>query len=289
MSKNLNISLLRTFVAVAELGQITRAAAQVNVSQSAASQQISRLEDQLGVCLLQRSSNKVKLSTEGEQLYANARKLLALNDRIVTDVMKAREVVEIRFGVPHDIVERVSPPIVKKFCAENPNVFIQLLSMSTNELLDDMAKGKIDLLLATEPMDTTLGEVMMVDSLVWVGAQGARALEVDPLPVSLGDSHDRFSQVAIDALNEAGLRWRQINQPDGLGSVLAMLAAGMVVAPFLSKMLPAGLFEIKESRLPNLPQFQVNLIIRPHENRTIVLNLAAHVEAYFNEMTGKAI
>lgn len=284
MYKNLNVSLLRTFVAVAELGQITRAAHQVNVSQSAASQQISRLENQLGVRLLQRSSNKVQLSAEGKHIYANAKRFLTLNDSIIADLMKAQEVVEIRFGVPYDIIERIAPPIMKQFCNKNPNVFIQLLSMSTNDLLDCMAKGEVDVLLATEPMGSMSGEVLLIDNLVWTGAHGARVFESNPLPVALGDSDDRFSQTAIDALDKAGLVWRRINQPDGLGSVIAMLAADMVVAPFLSQMLPAGLGEIKDSRLPKLPQFQVNIVVAPNENRTAVLEFAAHVVAFFRDM-----
>lgn len=284
MNRNLNISLLRTFVAVAELGQISRAAQRVNVTQSAASQQISRLEEQLGVRLLERRSNRVRLSVEGERLYTSARQLLAMNDTIVADIVRTRDVVEIRFGVPHDIVERVSPPIIKRFAATNAHVSIRLLSLSTEDLLSYLANGEIDLCLATEPAGTSLGVPVMLDRLVWAGARNGRVHETDPLPVALGDDRDRFSRTASEALDRSGIRWRRINQPGGLGSVFAMLAADMVVAPFLSRLLQESLCEIDDPRLPELPQYQVNLVLAPEESRPHVLEFALHVSAFFRDM-----
>ncbi len=284
MQKNLNIALLRTFAAVAELGQITLAAQRVHVTQSAASQQVQRLEQQLGVKLLKRGSNKVELSPAGERLYASVRKILALNDQILADLDRDRKTFDLRFGVPHDIVERVSPQILRNFKETHPNVAVILSSLSTNDLLCMFDTGALDAMLATEPLGSSKGIPVMVDDLVWAGAKGARAMESEPIPVALGGESDRFGQIAKQALNRSGLHWQQVTQSGDLGSVFAMLAAGMVIAPLLSRMLPHPLCAISDPRLPKLPQFQINFVMSPQANRPELIDFAQQVTHFFRDL-----
>lgn len=287
MQKNLNISLLRTFAAVAELGQVTLAAERVHVTQSAASQQIQRLEHQLGVKLLKRSSNKVELSPAGERLYARVRKILALNDQILADVDSDRKTFDLRFGVPHDIVERISPPILRNFKETHPKVAVVLSSASTAELMCMFDAGALDLMLATEPLGSSKGIPVMVDDLVWAGAKGARAIQVEPIPVALGGESDRFCQTAKHALNRSGVHWQQVTQSGDLGSVFAMLAADMVIAPLLSRMLPHPLCAISDPRLPKLPQFQINIMMPPQANRPELIDFVQQMTLFFRDLSGK--
>jgi DNA-binding transcriptional LysR family regulator len=284
MQKNLNISLLRTFAAVAELGQITLASERVHVTQSAASQQIQRLEKQLGVKLLERTSNKVELSQAGERLYASVRKILALNDQILADLDRDRKTFDLRFGVSHDIVERVLPPVLRNFKETHPNVAVILSSLPTSELMCMFDAGALDVMLATEPLGSSKGIPVMVDDLVWVGAKGARAIEFDPIPVALGGESDRFSQTAKQALNRSGLHWQQVSQSGDLGSVFAMLAADMVIAPLLSRLVPHPLCAISDPRLPKLPQFQINIVISPQASRPELIDFAQQVKRFFSDL-----
>ena len=80
MPRNLDLTALRSFTAVADAGGVTRAAAQLNLTQSAVSMQLKRLEESLGLQLLDRSARRIALTAQGEQLLAYARRLLALND-----------------------------------------------------------------------------------------------------------------------------------------------------------------------------------------------------------------
>ena len=78
MIRNLDLTSLRSFVAIADAGGVTRAAGFLNLTQSAVSMQIKRLEEVLGCEVLDRSARKVGLTAEGEQLLGYARKMLAL-------------------------------------------------------------------------------------------------------------------------------------------------------------------------------------------------------------------
>ena len=73
-------TLLRSFCAVAETGSFTRAAQGVHLTQSTVSQQIRRLEEQMGCTLLDRSGRHVECTLEGERLLAYAQRILALMD-----------------------------------------------------------------------------------------------------------------------------------------------------------------------------------------------------------------
>eukprot|EP01031_Cornospumella_fuschlensis_P007401 gene7401-9166_t len=113
MSVPLDSDLMRSFLAVADSGSVTIAAARLFRTQSAVSLQIKRLEEVLGCDVLDRSARKVGLTAEGEQLLGYARKMLALNDeafhRLTTDVHEG----EIVLGVPHDIVYPAIPQVLR--------------------------------------------------------------------------------------------------------------------------------------------------------------------------------
>jgi DNA-binding transcriptional LysR family regulator len=82
----LDLRLLRHFVAVAEELHFTRAAARLYLTQQALSRDIRRLEEQLGVTLFTRTTRRVSLTPDGQRLLARARELLALHDRTVQEM-----------------------------------------------------------------------------------------------------------------------------------------------------------------------------------------------------------
>ena len=81
--RNLDLTALRSFVAVAEEGGVTKAAGFLNLTQSAVSMQLKRLEELLGLELLDRSGRTIALTASGEQLLAYARRMIALNDEVI--------------------------------------------------------------------------------------------------------------------------------------------------------------------------------------------------------------
>jgi len=256
---NLEVGLLRTFVAVAESGRITKAARTVNVSQSAASQQIGRLESFLGIRLLERTPNAVRLTAAGKAFYDSALRLIALNDQILGEMRSSEAPVEIRLGVPHDLVGTFMPTILARFRRDWPGVVVRIASLPTSELSRLLDDGQIDLTLTTEPRGLGVGERLLTAGLVWVGARDGAASRARPLTVALGEAGDGFRRPTIDALNRAAIPWRSISQVGGLDAVFAALEADMAIAPLMSCAVPERLSVIGESDLPDLPVFDINL------------------------------
>ena len=114
MARNLDLTALRAFTVVADTGGVTRAASLLNLTQSAVSMQIKRLEDALARPFFFRSSRRLSLTPEGEQLLSYARQMLALNDEVLARLNDSAFEGELRLGVPHDIVYPAIPAILKK-------------------------------------------------------------------------------------------------------------------------------------------------------------------------------
>src|SRR5262249_60271532 len=80
MRRDIDIGLLRAFVAVVQTGSVTEAATLLNLTQAAVSQQVKRLEELFGAELFERHHKRLILRPNGERLIAHAERLIALND-----------------------------------------------------------------------------------------------------------------------------------------------------------------------------------------------------------------
>jgi DNA-binding transcriptional LysR family regulator len=290
MPRNLDVALLRAFLTVVEAGGITRAAAILNVSQAAVSQQIKRLEEALESKLFERAGRGLVLAPGGERLLAQARRLVAQNDELLATMRTPAFEGEVRLGVPYDIIGSIVPPILRRFAKAQPRVRVSLVcedSRVVREALRQPAsKGGVDLAITTETDCGRHGETLRTDRLVWVGAPGGDAHLKDPLPVSLGAPTCVFRPVAIEALGKARRDWRAVCEVSRLEPVYAVLEAGLAVAPLLRSSVPER-FEIlsstrtaREARLPLLPEFRINLYAPPGLGPA-ARDLADHVRAAF--------
>ncbi len=100
MTHNLDTGLVRTFVAVADKASMTAAANALHLTQGAVSQQVKRLEKTLGYSLFERGRRGLRLTSPGERLFSQARKLLALDDEIWAEMTAAAVGGQVRLGVP---------------------------------------------------------------------------------------------------------------------------------------------------------------------------------------------
>jgi DNA-binding transcriptional LysR family regulator len=286
MLRNLDVALLRAFLTVVETGGVTRAATALGVSQAAASQQIKRLEEVLGCRLFERQGRRLRLAPAGERLLAQARRLVAQNDELLSTMRTPSFEGEVRLGVPYDIIAAIVPPILRGFAKAQPRVRVSLVCEDSAVVREDLRNGGVDLALTTETGCGRHGETLRTDRLVWVGAAGGDAHLKDPLPVSLGAPTCVFRPVAIEALGKARRDWRAVCEVSRLEPVYAVLEAGLAVAPLLRSSVPDH-FEIldgtrggREAKLPRLPEFRINLYAPPTLGPA-ARDLADHVRRAF--------
>jgi DNA-binding transcriptional LysR family regulator len=228
MRRNLDMTALRSFVAVADAGGVTRAAGFLNLTQSAVSMQIKRLEEALGIILLDRGARSVTLTGEGEQLLGYARRMLELNDEVIARLTDEVYEGEITLGVPHDIVYPAIPQVLQRFAADFPRVKVTLESSFTKALREQFARGDIDIVLTTEDGVGDAGETLSSLPLVWVGAPGGQAWRQRPLRLAF-EKRCIFRAGVQAALDAAGISWEMAVDSEQTSTIEATVAADLAV------------------------------------------------------------
>ena len=258
MIRNLDLTALRSFVTVAETGGVTRAAHSLNLTQSAVSMQIKRLETLLDLQLLDRSGRGVVLTAHGEQLLGYGRRILALNDEVLGRMTGTAYEGEIGLGVPTDIIFPHIPRVLRQFDREFPRVKIRLVSSYTAALREMIAKGEIDLTLTTEDRPGAEADHLATHSLVWVGAPGGAAWRDRPLRIAF-ERQCLFKPWAQRALDHAGIPWEMAVETGATRTVEASVSADLAVHAMLDCAVGPHLEMIAPGRLPDLPASQIYL------------------------------
>lgn len=282
MPRDIDISLLRAFLAVVETGSVTGAARLLNRTQAAVSLQIKRLEDMLSCELFERGHKRLTLAPPGERLLQAARELVSRNDELWASMTTPAFEGTVRLGVPVDIVSSYIPPILRRFNQAWPRVEVSLFCRNSHELLEDLEAGAVDLTLTTDETDFRGGETLRMDRLVWVGAPGGKAYRQDPLPLTVGSRTCRFRPPVLDALRKAHRDWRMVMEVRGQEAIYAVVSADVAVTAQLADSVQSGLVILgPESGLPDLPTFAINLFLPSAGGSEIALELARHIRLEF--------
>lgn len=143
----MNIRLLRSFIAVAEDGSLSAAAQRVGVAQPSLSQQILKLEADLGVSLLERSSRGVTLTEAGHVLLDHARSISASVDRAVEAVHQAGTLPqgEVSFGLPSSVSMVLSVPLAETVRVELPKVRLRAIEAMSGFIQNWLMDQTVDL------------------------------------------------------------------------------------------------------------------------------------------------
>ncbi|MEM6886860.1 MAG: LysR family transcriptional regulator [Pseudomonadota bacterium] len=261
--RNLDVTTLRSFVAVADAGGVTRAAGYLHLTQSAVSMQLKRLEEMLGVELLDRSGRTIALTSAGEQLLVYARRMVALNDEVIDRLTDHAYEGEIVLGVPHDIVYPAIPQVLKQFHAAFPRVKVQLVSLYTRGLKEMFARGACDLILTTEMELEAGAEMLCQKPLRWIGAPDGNAWRQRPLKLAFGRMCT-FRPRVVDALDAAGLPWDVVVETESDRTIEATVSADLAVHTMIEGTEPPHLVRIEHNGvLPSLPEQMINLYCVP--------------------------
>ena len=259
MPRNLDMTALRSFVAVADAGGVTRASGFLNLTQSAVSMQLKRLEDLIGVALFDRSARRLVLTGAGEQMLGYARRMLELNDEVLGRLTANEYEGEIRLGVPHDIIYPAIPKVLHRFNAAYPRMKVSLLSSYTSRLKDQFARGEVDMILTTEDKVDPGGETLIERSLVWVGAEDGAIWRHRPLRLAFERSCI-FRSGVQPALARAAISWEMAVESEQTRTVEASVSADLAVHACIEGTEPAYVSRIEHNgALPDLPRIRINL------------------------------
>jgi DNA-binding transcriptional LysR family regulator len=146
----MDINILRSFVTTAELGNMTRAAKQLHVSQPTLSRQIQSLEDELGIALFDRVGKFIRLSSSGESMLDPCRDILERAQKLKVSVhnLKSGKSGLLKVGASPQLLERLFPLFLPSFQEENPGVEVRLTEGDSTSLLKMLANGELHIVMS---------------------------------------------------------------------------------------------------------------------------------------------
>ncbi|MDQ8030883.1 LysR family transcriptional regulator [Bordetella genomosp. 1] len=245
----MDLDLLHSFVSVVDAGGFTRAGERVHRTQSTVSQQIRKLEQNLGCALFVRDGRQVRLTEDGERLLGYARRMLALSTEIRVAVSGQQRAEVVRLGVPDDFAVAALTSQVAAFARAHPEARLSVrcdLSVALARALD---RGDLDVALVKRDPQGGPCVAAWPERLHWMhGEHGAHAALADPVPLVVFPQGCLYRNRAIHALESAGLRWRISYESPNLHGIQAALEGGMGVALLEVRCQTAGLR--RDERLP---------------------------------------
>ena len=277
----LNLVHLQSFVRLQETGSFTAAAEQLGIGQSTVTQHIQRLEKSLGKQLIDRTTHRVQLTTEGEALLGYARGMLDLNGKVHSLFGESRLRGRLRLGVSEDVVASRLTTILEDFIRLHPLVDLELtvaLSAPLSHMLDI---GDLDLVLAKRHVGETQGRFLYREPLIWL-ARDPELLRLkagEPVPLIAFPAPSITRKIAQDALDRHGIPWRIVCTCASLSGLTAAARAGMGVLVQPRSMAPDGLKEVSGSLLPPLNDVEFVVVPRRGADAALVEALSALIVA----------
>jgi len=288
MMRNLDIATLRSLQAVAEYGAVTRAAEALNMTQSALSMQMKRLEDLFGRPMLEKAGRGVVLSDFAQDLLGESRKLVALNDAILSRFTGARPEMRLRVGLTSDWLFTKVAQTVRAFRQDHPRIDLVINDARSKDLRLQMKRGEHDVILTTEFDAPDQAIHLAKVDLAWFGAVGGQAWQQRPLPVA-NSPHCAYYPVGMSALDQAGIEWVQTVN-DGGNETWRVLAAADLGVTLLPRGIDQPGLEVVEhgGALPPLPPTWLNVYVAEGPARQVASDFAGYLRRVVCEVAAAA-
>ena len=281
--RNLDLDLLRTFVAVADLNTFAAAAAAVCRTQSAVSQQMQRLEQLVGKELFARHGRNKLLTEHGIQLLGYARKILRFNDEACMSLMFSNLQGVLTLGASDESADTILPFLLNRISSVYPKLALDV-SVKRNAFMVEMLKeNEVDLVVTTHRPGQFDCLTLRTSPTHWYCAAEYVLQQGEPIPLVLLDDPSPFRDMVLAALNEASIPWRLAYVASTLPAVRAAVKAGLGVTARPVEMMSPDLRVLGKSEgLPSLPDTEYMLCHNAGSNNELAKVVFEAMQNYHN-------
>ena len=255
--------LLRTFVAFAQSGSLSRAAEIVGRSPSAITAQMQRLEDTIGEPLLLATGRGRALTPAGEDLVVEAQRILEVNRQAWLNLKGVRADGRISIGATQDFTESALHGPLREFAVSHNRVRLELRVGRSFELIKAFDDGLIDVFIGMR-LQTEADEIGIVrEPMLWLGTDQGLAVSTDELPLALLDPPCGFRSAALSVLESAKRPFR-INATSGsLSGLKAAVLSGLALTLRTERWCEGSVVDVSESlHLPAVPSAVFSIRLR---------------------------
>jgi DNA-binding transcriptional LysR family regulator len=275
--RQIDPDLLRTFLAVVETGSFAAAADQLGCTQPAVSLQVKRLETALGQMLIERA-RPARATEAGQVVLGYARRMLHLNDELLSRFDTEHRGITLRVGIPNDFSVAMLPAALSRFAATEPTVLLELHSDLSHQLLEGLRAGQFDLAVAMTPervSDHALAT--WNEKLVWAAAAGVKPMADAPLPLICYPEGCVYRARMLRRLAEEGLSWRIAMTSLSFAGISAAIESRLGASAFSESTAPAALVVERRKPWPDLGTVSVGLYRHPDGINSLGQRLADYL------------
>jgi DNA-binding transcriptional LysR family regulator len=284
-----DLELLRSFVSVVDSGGFTRAGERVHRTQSTVSQQIKRLEDDVGQPLLDRSGKDVTPTEAGERLLSYARRLLSLAEEARDVMSKPGSEGAVRLGFPEDFAAHRLTKLLASFSRARPGLRLDVRVDQSMYLRRDLERGELDLALFKRDAGGKDGIAVWPERVHWVTSKShpidanSRSVPLIGFPAGC-----LYRARAIHAIESTGRNWHMAYTSSSLAGIQAAVAAGLGLSILSGIAIQADhrVLTAKDGFAP-IDKTEVALVASPGASPA-TLRLADRLAEFCNNVQAKA-
>ncbi len=225
----LDIDSMRALSAIAETGGITRAAKKLNLSQSAVSHKMKRLEQRLNRNLFARVDGRISLNQDGEKLLDYAERLIRLHDEAWASFHQSDLAGELRLGITEDVTAPGMAQILSSFATSFPNIALTSRVAHSPELVRWLRQGDLDMVLIEvfeselQPGDHPLGR----QQVVWLMAEDFKLDDDQPIAFVAYHKDCFYKAWAERSLARAGRSLRVVFECPSIDGMVNAVRSGL--------------------------------------------------------------
>lgn len=281
----LDIDQLKTFIAIIDTGSFTRAANEVNKTQSAVSMQMRRLEERINTDLFRKDGRINRLTADGERLLAYARRLVRLNNETLAAFDEEALAGTIRLGTPDDYADRYMPDIIARFAKTNPNVELSITCEPSRDLVEKLARNELDIALVTHNPKVRHALLVRTEPLYWVTSMAHSVQDETPVPLAVGRHSCDWRQLGCAALDSVGRPYSILFTSWSSTVVASAVLAGLAVSLLPESALRPGMRILTANEgFPDLPPAEIGMIRRQGVPTALMDAITDHIAASLDNL-----
>jgi DNA-binding transcriptional LysR family regulator len=288
MNKVLDITPLRSLIAIANEGGFHRAASSLDLTQSAVSQHIRRLESVVGSPLVERDGRRTRFTVAGETLVTEARQILEARDRALTRLAVA-QAPQLTVGVTEHASDLILPPVIATLGDLFPELKVQFRFDRTRRLNGALDQRAIDIAVFVAEASERSGVPVGTLPLRWCAAPGWQRPSdpAEPLRLVAIETPCAIRGIALRVLAEHQISASVVGDAAYLAGALNAARAGLgaTLVAFRGAP-PEGLIERLD--LPEAPGIHLSVRARPGISPEISSALVATMRSTLSQASGPA-
>lgn len=284
---------LRHFLKVAEMGNFTRAAEDLSISQPALSRSVARLEEEIGQPVFDRQSRQVVLTDAGKLLQVRARQILQLVDDTKVELTDDGICGRIRVAAIPTVAPYFLPGLLRQFSQSHPDAEVVVHEDTTDHLLKRITQGEIDIAILALPVTAKYLEVVELfeEELFLVvandhplaGKKQVRLSDIQSLPFVLLDEAHCLSDNIVSFCRQRAIQPVAVERTSQLATVqeLVSLDHGISMVPAMAKVLDESQRRVYRSLSGPKATRKLALVYNPYRYQSkIMLQFQQHVIEY---------